>query len=86
MNKLMTKRKESNMSLERRDYVSPMCCVTELMNEGVICVSVGPDAGGSTMPNWDNKGEHDAGTVIIGDESSMAPAKQSGWFDDEDGV
>nr|WP_315454748.1 hypothetical protein [uncultured Prevotella sp.] len=47
---------------------------------------MGPDAGGSTMPNWDNKGEHDAGTVIIGDESSMAPAKQSGWFNDEDGV
>ena len=68
-------------------YEPPKSEVIELENERFICNSVRPNAGGSTVqPGYDDKGEHDAGTVIIGDESSMAPAKQSGWFDDEDGV
>ena len=81
----MTERKENSVSSGLKGYVSPMCDVTEVMNEGVICVSVGLDAAGSsTQTNWDNKGEHDVGTVMIGDGSSVAPAKKNGWFEEED--
>ena len=66
-------------------YEPPKSEVIKLENERFICNSVRPNAGGSTVqPGYDDKGEHDAGTVLFGDPSTVAPAKQGPIWDDED--
>ena len=66
-------------------YEPPKSEVIELENERFICNSVRPNAGGSTVqPGYDDKGEHDAGTVLFGDPSTVAPAKQGPIWDNED--
>ena len=70
--------------LERWGYIRPECEIIETSTEQFICVSVRPNSGASTtQPNYDDKGEHDAGTVLFGDPSTVAPAKQ-GFLWDED--
>ena len=72
--------------LERWGYIRPECEIIETSTEQFICVSVRPNAGASTTPSsteYDDKGEHDVGTVLFGDPSTVAPAKQ-GFLWDED--
>ena len=70
--------------LERWGYIRPECEIIETSTEQFICVSVRPNSGASTtQPNYDDKGEHDVGTVLFGDPSTVAPAKQ-GFLWDED--
>ena len=71
--------------LERWAYAKPECEMMLAETEQFICVSVRPNAGGSIVqPGYDDKGEHDAGTVYFGDPSSVAPAKQGGFWDEEE--
>ena len=66
-------------------YEPPKSEVIELENERFICNSVLPNAGGSTVqPGYDDKGEHDAGSIYFGDKSTIAPAKQGQIWEDED--
>lgn len=66
-------------------YEPPKSEVIKLENERFICNSVRPNAGGSTVqPGYDDKGEHDAGTVLFGDPSTVAPAKQGPIWDNDD--
>ena len=66
-------------------YEPPKSEVIKLENERFICNSVRPNAGGSTVqPGYDDKGEHDAGSVLFGDPSTVAPAKQGPIWDNED--
>ena len=72
--------------LERWGYIRPECEIIETNTEQFICVSVRTNVGASTSPSntqWDDKGEHNVGTIVFGDESSVAPAK-GGWFDEEE--
>ena len=75
--------------LERWGYIRPECEIIETNTEKFICVSVRPDASSSSAPYtgnpmYDEKGEYDVGTILIGDPSTVAPAKQSGWFEEEE--
>ena len=64
---------------ERLLYVTPRCTVVPVEEEGFICVSPRFDpAGSTTETNYDDKGEHDMGSVYFGDESTVAPAKNWG--------
>ena len=64
---------------ERLLYVTPRCTVVPVEEEGFICVSPRFDpAGSTTETNYDDKGEHDMGSVYFGDESTVAPAKDWG--------
>ena len=78
---------KQNQTEKHRTYVSPQCETVQTAPEQLICVSVRTNAGGSTAPaantGWEDKGEHDMGTVFFGDPSSVAPAKE-GWFDNEE--
>ena len=75
----MRKQVESLMA-----YLKPECHVAEAATERFICVSVRPNSGASTtQTNYDDKGEHDVGTIYLGDPSTIAPAKQ-GWFEEEE--
>lgn len=67
----------------RQPYVAPQCKAIQTENESFICaVSVRPNTSSSTMqPGYDDKGEHNVGTVFFGDPSSVAPAKQGGFWD-----
>jgi len=69
----------------KESYVKPECNVVQLTMEQLICVvSVRPDASFSSSSLYDDKGEHDVGTILIGDPSTVAPAKQGGlWEEDE---
>ncbi len=70
--------------LEKDVYISPACTIIGMQQEQFFCTSVRPNAGGSTVnPGYDDKGEHDGGTIHFGDKNSIAPGKQ-GWFDEED--
>ena len=65
-------------------YLKPECHVVEAATEQFVCVSVRPNSGASTtQTNYDDKGEHDVGTIYLGDPSTIAPAKQ-GWFEEEE--
>lgn len=74
--------KKNQVKCER--YFAPRCEVIELDNDSFICaVSVQPNPGsGSSMTPWEEK-NHEGGTGFIGDESNMAPAKDT-WFDDDE--
>ena len=77
---------KQNQEKKHRAYISPQCEIVETSPEQFICVSVRTNVGGSTSPSntqWDDKGEHNVGTIVFGDESSVAPAK-GGWFDEEE--
>ena len=66
-------------------YEPPKSEVIKLENERFICNSVRPNAGGSTVqPGYDDKGEHDAGSIYFGDKSTIAPAKQGPIWDNDD--
>ena len=70
--------------VKRLYYMPPQCEVIKTENESFICVSVRPngDNPSSTDP-WDEK-NHEGGTAFFGDESSVAPAKESMWEDDDE--
>ena len=71
---------------KKMDYLPPKCEVIETEYESIICkVSVRPNGGNpSSTDSWDEK-NHEGGTVFFGDESTVAPAKESMWdYDDED--
>ena len=71
--------------IKKQPYTAPQCKVILTEAESFICTSVRPNAGGSTVqPGYDDKGEHDAGTVLFGDPSTVAPAKEGGFWDEED--
>ena len=77
---------KKNQEKKHRAYISPQCEIVETAIEQFICVSVRTNVGASTAPSntqWDDKGEHNVGTIVFGDESSVAPAK-GGWFDEEE--
>ena len=71
--------------IKKQPYTAPQCKVILTEAESFICNSVRPNAGGSTVqPGYDDKGEHDVGTVLFGDPSTVAPAKEGGFWDEED--
>lgn len=61
----------------RLSYTAPQCRIVQTESEGFICASINP--GGNT-PGYDNRGEHNVGTIEFGDASTTAPAKV-GEFD-----
>ena len=68
----------------KESYVKPGCMAIQAQTEQFSCASVRPNSGASTtQTNYDDKGEHDVGTVLFGDPSTVAPAKQ-GWFEEEE--
>ena len=72
---------------ERLHYIAPRCTVVPVEEEGFICVSPRFDpAGSTTETNYDDKGEHDMGSVYFGDESTVAPAKKNNslWEEEEE--
>lgn len=72
------KRKE----FEKQPYATPWCKIIPTEVENFICNSVRPNSGGSTVqPGYDNKGEHNVGSVLFGDPSTIAPAKYGGLWD-----
>ena len=77
---------KQNQVEKHRTYVSPQCETVQTAPEQFICVSVRTNVGASTAPSntqWDDKGEHNVGTVFFGDPSTVAPGKDA-WFDDEE--
>ncbi|EHO71891.1 hypothetical protein HMPREF9140_00832 [Prevotella micans F0438] len=71
--------------LKKRAYIVPWCRVIETECESFICISGSLDGIGSNVQNnYDDKGEHNMGSIYLGDPSSMAPAKQQiGNWEDE---
>jgi hypothetical protein len=70
----------------KRLYVSPWCETVEMELIGLLCSTVFPDGNYSTQPSdwsYDNKGEHDVGGVVVGDDSSIAPAKYNEFWGEE---
>ena len=64
-------------------YEPPKSEVIELENEQFVCVSVRPNGGNpSSTDPWDEK-NHEGGTAFFGDESNVAPAKESMWEDED---
>nr|WP_051524326.1 hypothetical protein [Segatella maculosa] len=51
-----------------------------------LCVATVRPAGSTTETNYDDKGEHDMGSVYFGDESTVAPAKKNNslWEEEEE--
>ena len=71
--------------IKKQPYTAPQCKVILTEAESFICNSVRPNAGGSTVqPGYDDKGEHDAGSIYFGDKSTIAPAKQGQIWDNDD--
>ena len=69
----------------KQPYIVPLCRIVQADEESFICASVRPDPNGSYMySGYEGKGEYDVGTVLFGDPSSVAPAKQGGFWDEED--
>ncbi len=65
-------------------YEPPKSEAIELENEQFVCVSVRPNGGNpSSTDPWDEK-NHEDGTAFFGDESNVAPAKESMWEDDDE--
>ena len=71
-------------SFRKQAYIAPQCKVVQTDNGTFICASVHLNPGGSTQNGYDDKGEHDVGTVYFGDKTTVAPAKEGGLWDDED--
>lgn len=72
--------------LERWAYTKPECEIIQTETEQFICVSVRPNAGISTIPSsteYEDKGTYDVGTIYFGDPSTVAPAKQGGFEEDD---
>ena len=72
---------------ERLPYVAPRCKVIPMEEDNFICNSVLPNGNASTVEtSYDDKGEHDVGTALFGDQSTVAPAKQhnSLWDEEEE--
>ena len=70
---------------EKKDYERPECIVHEMETETFICASVTPDASASQHDwGYDNKGVHEVGTIILGDETTVTPAKRNYFEEDED--
>ena len=68
-------------------YIAPRSTIVLMEQQGFICVSPRFDRVGSTVDtNYDNKGEYDMGSVLIGDENAVAPAKghKSLWEEEEE--
>ena len=66
-------------------YISPQCEIIRAENATIICASVQPNAGNSSgTNNWGNDESHEGGSLFFGDNSNVAPAKQSGLWDNED--
>ena len=71
--------------IKKRPYAIPQCKVIPTEAESFICNSVRPNAGGSAVqPGYDDKGEHDVGSIHFGDKNNIAPAKKGVWEDDEE--
>ena len=73
--------KENN---KKRAYTSPEIKVYPIQEVLFICASITPNANTSGTTSWDAEQEHNGGGVVIGDGSSIAPAKTWGnlWEDD----
>lgn len=70
---------------KRKTYVKPETMPVHAGTAQFFCASIRPNAGASaTQTNYDNKGEHDVGTVLFGDPSTVAPAKKGTLWDDDD--
>lgn len=72
------------IQVQKSTYVTPKCQVIQLENENFICVSGRPNASGSSVQtNYDDKGTTEAGSLLFGDQTTIAPSK-GGWFEEED--
>lgn len=70
---------------KKKDYERPECNVHEMETETFICASVTPDTGASQHQwGYDDKGVHEVGSIILGDETTVAPAKRNYFEEDED--
>ena len=66
-------------------YVAPECNTIQVEAMQFICASVTPDAIASQHQcNYDDKGVHEVGSIILGDETTVAPAKENYFEEDED--
>ena len=71
--------------LERWAYSKPKCKKINTETEQFICASVTPDSQVSHEQPWDPEQIHKGGSIFIGDESTVAPAKGGGlWEEEED--
>jgi hypothetical protein len=62
-------------------YTSPLCDTVKIENIDFLCVSAGLDEGDSTTPSgYQNKGEHNVGSITFGD--GQAPAKGGRLFEE----
>ncbi|EGV29472.1 hypothetical protein HMPREF9431_02224 [Segatella oulorum F0390] len=57
----------------KRVYITPESKVYVMQTEQLICGSVTPHPKGSTTTQWDNDEESEGGTILVGDESTIAP-------------
>ena len=66
-------------------YASPRCETMTVELSGLLSGTVFPDGEHSTQPHdgyYDNKGEHDVGGVVIGDDN-VAPSKYDSLWEEE---
>lgn len=70
--------------MKKQFYKAPRCKIIQTENESFICTSTRLDAGGSsTDNNWRPEAEHNGGTIYFGTETTVAPAKDA-WFGEEE--
>lgn len=70
---------------KKKDYERPECNIHEMETETFICASVTPDASVSQHQwGYDDKGVHEVGSILLGDETTVAPAKRNYFEEDED--
>jgi len=63
-------------------YTSPLCNVVKMEHIDFLCVSVRTDVRNNTSPSgYENRGEHNVGTIRIGHRP--APAKGSSFLEDD---
>ena len=70
--------------LERWAYSKPKCKKISTDTELFICASVTPNSQLSHEQPWDGEQIHKGGSIFIGDESTVAPAKGGGLWEEEE--
>lgn len=66
-------------------YVAPEYNTIQVEAMQFICASVTPNASASQHQwGYDDKGVHEVGSIILGDETTVAPAKKNYFEEDED--
>ncbi len=70
--------------VKKQVYMRPQCKMFMMETEMFICVSVRPNSSDSNQQGYQDKGEHNVGTILFGDPSTMAPSKGSFWDEEEE--